>query len=85
MRSRVTCTGLAARCGRLVLSLEPVDGQWRITIADAERDVILHRARDGSLEGAKQCAEDLALIYEAARDGGASLIEEDLVWTAAVA
>jgi hypothetical protein len=85
MSSLATCTGLAARCGKLVLSLEQVDGQWRITIADAERNVVLHRARGGTLEDAKQCAQDLALVYQAAQNSDAAVTEEELVWTAAVA
>jgi hypothetical protein len=81
MSSPATCTGLAARCGTLVLSLEPVDGQWRIAITDAERNVVLHRARSATLEDAKQCAQDLALVYQAMQDSGAAGTEEDLVWT----
>ena len=81
MSSTATCTGLVARCGTFVLCLDTVDVQWRITIVDAERNVILHRARGATLEDAKQCAQDLALLYLAAQSSGASVTEEELVWT----
>ena len=80
MSSPATCMGVAARCGPLVLGVEPVEGQWRITITDAERNVILHRARTLTLKDAKHSAQDLALMYQAARNGSASITEEEFMW-----
>ena len=47
MSSPATCMGVAARCGTLVLGVEPVEGQWRITITDrCKRNVICIGARN---------------------------------------
>jgi hypothetical protein len=83
MSSVAICVDLEAHSGPLALKLEPFDGAWRITITDTARSTVLHRARAATLEDAKRCAQDLALVYRAGVDGSAS--EDDLVWTAAVA
>ena len=83
MSSPATCMGFAARFGSLIISVEPVEGQWRITVMYTERDVVLHRARTATLENAKRCAQDLALIYQATQNGSAKVTDEELVWTAA--